>query len=124
MLAVAGAHDAATPPALLREIADGVKDGRLVVLDDASHLAPAERPADVARLIRRHVLGESLESPDDTERSAGDGRPPRGPRRRARRPRHRPAPPTSTRDFQDFITELRLGRHLDPARASTGAAAR
>ena len=29
-----------------------------------------------------------------------------------------------TRDFQDFITTLRMGRHLDPARGSTAAAAR
>ena len=30
-------------------IADGVKDGRLVVLDDVAHLAPAEAPTEVAR---------------------------------------------------------------------------
>ena len=29
-----------------------------------------------------------------------------------------------TRDFQELITQLRLGEHLDPARASTGAAGR
>jgi len=57
VLAVAGAHDPATPPDKLREIADGVQDGRLVVLDDASHAAPAEKPDEVARLIREHCLG-------------------------------------------------------------------
>jgi 3-oxoadipate enol-lactonase/4-carboxymuconolactone decarboxylase len=72
VLAIAGAQDPVTPPALLEAIADGVKDGRLVVLDHASHLAPAERPADVARLIRRHVRGEALDDPDSTGRSDGE----------------------------------------------------
>ena len=57
VLAVAGTHDPATPPEKLEEIADGVQDGRLVVLDDAAHLVPAERPAESARLIREHCLG-------------------------------------------------------------------
>jgi 3-oxoadipate enol-lactonase/4-carboxymuconolactone decarboxylase len=69
VLAIAGEQDPVTPPALLQAIVDGVKEGRLVVLDDASHLAPAERPGDVARLIRQHVRGEPL---DTTERSAGE----------------------------------------------------
>ncbi|WP_370288238.1 alpha/beta fold hydrolase [Nocardioides sp.] len=55
VLAVAGAHDVATPPDSLREIAEGVQAGRLVVLDDVAHLAPAEAPEQVARLIRDHV---------------------------------------------------------------------
>ena len=37
------------------QIADGVADGRLVVLDGVAHLAPAEAPEVVARLIREHV---------------------------------------------------------------------
>lgn len=56
VLAVAGTHDGATPPALLAELADGVVDGRLVVLPDVGHLAPAEAPAAVADLVREHVL--------------------------------------------------------------------
>jgi 3-oxoadipate enol-lactonase/4-carboxymuconolactone decarboxylase len=59
VLAVAGSEDVTTTPEPLREIADGVQNGRLVVLDGVSHLAPAEAPAEVARLIRQHVLGES-----------------------------------------------------------------
>lgn len=59
VLAVAGAVDAATPPALLEEIATGVRDGRLVVLPDVAHLAPAEAPDTVAALVREHVLGEA-----------------------------------------------------------------
>lgn len=51
VLAIAGAHDVATPVDSLRHIASGVGDGRLVVLDGVAHLAPAEAPAEVAELI-------------------------------------------------------------------------
>ncbi|SDS03265.1 4-carboxymuconolactone decarboxylase /3-oxoadipate enol-lactonase [Nocardioides scoriae] len=63
VLAVAGAHDVATPPANLQEIADGVQQGRYVELPDVAHLAPAEAPETVARLVRAHVLGEEPEPP-------------------------------------------------------------
>ncbi len=63
VLAVAGAADVATPTERLREIAEGVKDGRLVELDGVAHLAPAEVPDVVARLIRRHVLDEEEQPP-------------------------------------------------------------
>ena len=63
VLAVAGACDVATPTDRLREVADGVPDGSLVVLDGVAHLAPAEAPAVVARLVRHCVLGEPLEAP-------------------------------------------------------------
>ena len=66
VLAVAGASDPATPPEKLREIAEGVQDGRLVVLDDASHLAPAEQPEQVARLIREHCLGPAGATGEET----------------------------------------------------------
>jgi 3-oxoadipate enol-lactonase/4-carboxymuconolactone decarboxylase len=51
VLAIAGFHDAPTPPATVAEIAAGVRHGRLVVLHDVAHLAPAEDPASVAALI-------------------------------------------------------------------------
>jgi len=51
VLAVAGAHDGPTPPDTVAQIAHGVRNGRLVVLDDVAHLAPAEDPAAVAALI-------------------------------------------------------------------------
>lgn len=59
VLAVAGEHDAVTAPELLRALADGVADGDYVELPGVSHLAPAEAPAEVAALIRQHVLGEA-----------------------------------------------------------------
>ena len=52
VVALAGAHDPICPPDLLREIADGVQRGRLEVLDDVGHQAPAEAPEEVAMIIR------------------------------------------------------------------------
>lgn len=66
VLAVAGVDDQATPPASLEAIAAGVRDGRVVVLDGVAHLAPAERPAEVAELIRAHAAGEQPAGPSPT----------------------------------------------------------
>lgn len=52
VVAVAGRRDPVCPPDLLQQIADGVQHGRLVVLDDVAHQAPAEAPEQVARIIR------------------------------------------------------------------------
>jgi 3-oxoadipate enol-lactonase/4-carboxymuconolactone decarboxylase len=52
VVAVAGADDPVCPQELLREIALGVQRGRLVVLDEVAHQAPAEAPDEVARIIR------------------------------------------------------------------------
>jgi 3-oxoadipate enol-lactonase len=54
VLAVAGDADQPTPVALLEEVSQGVKNGRLVVLDGVAHLAPAEDPERVVGLIRDH----------------------------------------------------------------------
>jgi 3-oxoadipate enol-lactonase len=54
-LAIAGADDPATPPAKLREIADGVKDGRLLIVSHAAHLANAEQPDAVTRAIIEYL---------------------------------------------------------------------
>lgn len=43
-LAIAGTDDPATPPAKLAEIADTVRNGRLVEVAHAAHLANAEQP--------------------------------------------------------------------------------
>ena len=58
VLAVAGSDDAVCPPALLREVADGVQHGRYVELPGVAHLAPAEAPDVVADLIREHCSDE------------------------------------------------------------------
>lgn len=54
-LAIAGEDDPATPPHYLREIAEGVPDGRLVVVPDAAHLAAAQQPEAVATAILEHL---------------------------------------------------------------------
>jgi 3-oxoadipate enol-lactonase/4-carboxymuconolactone decarboxylase len=53
VVAVAGAHDPTCPPDIVRQIAEGVQNGRLVVLENVGHQAPAEAPDDVATLIRQ-----------------------------------------------------------------------
>ncbi|WP_426246689.1 4-carboxymuconolactone decarboxylase [Nocardioides sp. LHG3406-4] len=69
VLAVAGADDVVTPPDTVREIADGVQDGRLVELDGVAHLAPAEVPDVVTRLLRHHLLGEPLGEDEQQDRT-------------------------------------------------------
>lgn len=53
---IAGAEDIATPPQLSHQIAVGVQSGRSAVLDGVAHLAPAEKPRDVAEVILSHII--------------------------------------------------------------------
>nr|WP_229075958.1 4-carboxymuconolactone decarboxylase [Actinoplanes sp. DH11] len=99
VLAVAGAHDKPTPPDGLALIAEGVVNGRLVVLDGVAHLAPAENPEVVAFLLDQHF---------DAARTAG-----LKVRREVLGPAHvdRATAGTTafTRDFQDLITRYAWG---------------
>ncbi|GAB6984369.1 bifunctional 3-oxoadipate enol-lactonase/4-carboxymuconolactone decarboxylase PcaDC [Nocardioides pyridinolyticus] len=107
VLAVAGADDVATPPETLREVADGVADGTYVELFGVAHLAPAEAPDEVARLLREHFLGET---PPPPAPSGSDGM-------RVRREvlgdahvdRASAATTDFTRDFQELITAYAWG---------------
>jgi 3-oxoadipate enol-lactonase/4-carboxymuconolactone decarboxylase len=105
VLAIAGTADVTTPPENLREIAEQVKDGRLVELNGVAHLAPAEAPAEVASLIRQHVLGEPVPS---RETSAG-----MAVRRAVLGDAHVDRATANatdfTREFQEFITEYAWG---------------
>jgi len=56
-LAIAGADDPATPPRHLEAIADAVTDGRLLLVDDAAHLANMQRPDIVTPAILEHLGG-------------------------------------------------------------------
>jgi 3-oxoadipate enol-lactonase/4-carboxymuconolactone decarboxylase len=103
VLAVAGAADRTTPPAGLRAIADGVRDGRYVLLDQVAHLAPAEQPGTVAALLDDHFRA----LPPDS-RAAGDAV------RRAvlghdHVDRAISGATDFTHDFQDFITTYAWG---------------
>jgi 3-oxoadipate enol-lactonase len=53
-LVIAGDADPATPPEHGAAIAAGVRDGRLLVLPKAAHLATLCSPADVSIALRRH----------------------------------------------------------------------
>jgi 3-oxoadipate enol-lactonase/4-carboxymuconolactone decarboxylase len=103
VLAIAGADDEPAPVSGLREIAEGVKDGRLVVLDNVAHLAPAEAPDEVAQLVREHVVS--------TGSTTGDGM---KVRREVLGDAHvdRAVANTTdfTRDFQELITDYAWGR--------------
>jgi 3-oxoadipate enol-lactonase/4-carboxymuconolactone decarboxylase len=111
VLAVAGAADVATPPDKLREIADGVKDGRYVELDGVAHLAPAEEPETVARLLRAHFLGET--GPEPTAGPGGSYDAGLAVRREVLGDAHvdRALAGTTdfTRDFQELITQYAWG---------------
>lgn len=120
VLAVAGQHDAPTPPASLAEIAEGVPHGRLVVLPDVAHLAPVEAPQRVAELVLEHALGIQP-APAPAGPAAPGPDPTRGEVREAgmavRREvlgdahvdRATAATTDLTRDFQELITEYAWG---------------
>ncbi|MFD3430561.1 bifunctional 3-oxoadipate enol-lactonase/4-carboxymuconolactone decarboxylase PcaDC [Nocardia fluminea] len=109
ILALAGAYDPATPVAAMAELAHGVRDGRLVVLDRASHLAPAEAPADVARIIAATAdVAASAPVTLNDRRAAG-----MAVRRAVLGDAHvdRATANTTdlTREFQEFITDYAWG---------------
>lgn len=56
-LVVAGRQDAIMPLEVLRELADGIPGARFEVLDDCGHMAPLEKPAEVAALLREWLVG-------------------------------------------------------------------
>lgn len=58
-LAIAGANDPATPPPHLAQIADSVRDGRLLVVADAGHLANAQQAESITPAIIQHLTQES-----------------------------------------------------------------
>jgi len=104
VLAVAGTFDEPTPVESVRQIADDVTNGRLVVLNVA-HLAPAERPTDVARLISAH---SAVPRTIDDLREAG-----MAVRRAVLGDSHVDGATADitdfTRDFQDLITQYAWG---------------
>ncbi len=114
VLAIAGSEDVPTPTESLREIAAGVQSGRLVELAGVAHLAPAEAPAEVARLIRQHVLGE-VENESEADGTARGSSYDEGMAVRravlgdAHVDRASAAATEFTREFQDFITQYAWG---------------
>jgi 3-oxoadipate enol-lactonase/4-carboxymuconolactone decarboxylase len=105
VLTVAGAEDFATPPELLAEIANGVQSGGLQILDGAAHLAPAEVPEEVAKLIMKHFDAEEL----GVDRYAAGMRVRREVLGDDHVDRATTATTDFTRDFQQLITEYAWG---------------
>jgi 3-oxoadipate enol-lactonase len=54
-LAIAGADDAATPPAMLRDIADTIAGAKVLVVPRSAHLANAEQPAIITPALIEHL---------------------------------------------------------------------
>ena len=53
---IAGNDDLLTPPDLSREMANGIKDATLVVIDHCNHYAPMEQPEKVTRALRDWLI--------------------------------------------------------------------
>jgi 3-oxoadipate enol-lactonase / 4-carboxymuconolactone decarboxylase len=105
VLAVAGSEDFATPADLLAEIADGIQHGRLQILDRVAHLAPAEAPHGVAKLIITHFDAEV----PGADRYAAGMRVRREVLGDAHVDRATSATTDFTREFQQLITEYAWG---------------
>lgn len=56
-LVMVGEHDAVTPHAAARVMADGIPGARLEVVAEAGHMTALERPEAVALLVERHLAG-------------------------------------------------------------------
>jgi 3-oxoadipate enol-lactonase len=54
-LVIAGADDPAAPPEQAELIRDSIPDGRLLIIDQAAHLANVEQPEAVTRAILEHL---------------------------------------------------------------------
>jgi 3-oxoadipate enol-lactonase / 4-carboxymuconolactone decarboxylase len=109
VLAVAGAEDFATSPALLTEIANGVQRGTLQVQDGVAHLPPAEAPEEVAKLIITHFDHLESEGPRDADRYAAGMRVRREVLGDDHVDRATTATTDFTREFQKLITEYAWG---------------
>jgi 3-oxoadipate enol-lactonase / 4-carboxymuconolactone decarboxylase len=103
VLVVSGEDDAAAPVADGRLVAEGVRHGRQVVLPGVAHLAPAEAPEQVARLLREHFgrpTDPSVEAGQAVRREVfGD----------AHVDRAIASTTAFTEDFQDLITRYAWG---------------
>lgn len=57
-LVLCGNADRLLPIDLSREIASGIRQSKLVIIKDAAHLLPLERPDTVSELMRQWLVGE------------------------------------------------------------------
>lgn len=73
-LVITGACDLAIPPVHGRRIADAIGDARLLMLDDAAHIAPVEQPKRLTRALLDHLLYGQMSFRSAVSRSAAHGR--------------------------------------------------
>jgi 3-oxoadipate enol-lactonase / 4-carboxymuconolactone decarboxylase len=108
VVALAGAYDVAAPVAGMAEVAHGVSDGRLVVLDRVGHQAPVEAPDDTARVIRE-AGGPAAHDGTIAARRAAGMQVRRAVLGDAHVDRATASASDLTREFQDFITDYAWG---------------
>jgi 3-oxoadipate enol-lactonase len=56
-LVLCGEHDAISPPAEMKAIADAIPNAQFVLIPNAGHMAPMEQPDAVNAAIQRFVTG-------------------------------------------------------------------
>jgi len=106
----AGAEDPATPPAHAYLIGAGIAGARVDVIPHAAHLALAERPALVSRLLIDHLRGRTSEAPQpDPERARRGEVTRREVLGDAHVDRAKANTTPFTAPFQDFITRYAWG---------------
>jgi pimeloyl-ACP methyl ester carboxylesterase len=66
LLVACGAQDALTPPDDHRAMAEQAPGARLIVIEDCGHMAPMERPDDVARALREWLRAPATPGAIDT----------------------------------------------------------
>ena len=52
-MVIVGRQDALTPPKVAKEIADGIENSELVIIEDCGHLSTLEKPEEVTMHMRR-----------------------------------------------------------------------
>lgn len=102
-LVLAGAEDPATPPEHAHLLAERIAGARLLVLEEAAHLAAVEQPEPVTTAVLRHLGWRS----DRYERGLGVRREVLGP---DHVDRSLAALTPMTEQFQEFITEVAWGQ--------------
>ncbi|HET7398649.1 MAG TPA: 4-carboxymuconolactone decarboxylase [Intrasporangium sp.] len=105
VLALSGSEDPVATPELGRRVADGVADGRFVLLDGVGHLAPAEAPERTASALLGFFAG--LQTLGELHRSGMAVR--RAVLGDAHVDRATSAADDTTRDFQELITRFAWG---------------
>jgi 3-oxoadipate enol-lactonase/4-carboxymuconolactone decarboxylase len=112
-LCVSGEFDAATPTALVEELAGMVPGARLVTIPGVAHLPAYEAPDAVAALVSAHIEAVELKgsgaSPTAAETYAAGMRVRRAVLGDAHVDRATAAITPETADFQDFITRYAWG---------------